>query len=88
MRVNSGNYFIFVCFSKITITIIELVKMGRRIYSFVYYVELISTELWMAKEGVALKGGLEQWTMEGRIRRGIQKQWRHVFLSYIISLKR
>jgi len=38
-----------------------------------YYVELIGTKLWMVEEGAALKEGLELWTMEGRIRNGIQK---------------
>jgi hypothetical protein len=39
----------------------------------VYYVELISTKLLMVEEGVALKEGLELWTMEGKIRNGIRK---------------
>jgi hypothetical protein len=83
MCVNDGNYFIFVCLFKITLAIIasrKLVKMGRRICLFMYYAELISAEQWMVREGVALKGGLEHWTMEGKIRRGIQKQWGQVFL--------
>ncbi len=50
--------------------------MGRRFCLFVYYVELIDIKLWMAKEGAALNGDLEIWTMEGRIRRGIRKQCR------------
>jgi hypothetical protein len=47
--------------------------MGRKFFLFVYYVKLINTKLWMLKEGVALKKGLELWTMEGRTRSGIQK---------------
>jgi len=54
--------------------------MGRKIYLFVYYVELIGIELWMGEEGAALNGGLEIWTVENRIRRGIWKQRGHVFL--------
>jgi hypothetical protein len=46
----------------------------------VYFIELIGTELWMAEEGATLNGGLEIWTVEGRIRRGIQKQCKQVFL--------
>jgi hypothetical protein len=34
----------------------------------------------MVVEGVALKGGLEHWTVEGRIRRGILKQCMLVFI--------
>jgi hypothetical protein len=45
-----------------------------------YYVELIGIELWMAEEGVALNGGLESKMVEGKIRRGIRKQYRQVFL--------
>ncbi len=47
---------------------------------FVYYVELINTELRMAKERVALNGGLENKIVEGMIRRGIRKQCKHGFL--------
>jgi len=83
LHVNGGNYSIIVCFSKIVTTIIisiKLVRMGRKIYLFVYYVELIGIELWMGEEGAALNGGLEIWTVENRIRRGIWKQRGHVFL--------
>jgi len=47
--------------------------MGKRICLFVYYVELISTKLWIVKEGVALKKDLELWMVEGRITREIRK---------------
>ncbi len=80
LHVNDENYFIIVCFSKIYTTIIvsrKLVRMGRK---FCWFVELISIELWMDEEGVALNGGLDIWTVEGNIRRGIQKQCMHVFL--------
>jgi hypothetical protein len=36
-----------------------------------YYVTLIGIELWMAEEAVALNGGLENRTVEGRIKRRI-----------------
>jgi hypothetical protein len=80
LRVNSKNYSIIVCLSKITtiITTIttsrKLVSMGRKNCLFVYYAKLISTKLWMVEEGATLKGGLELWTMKGMIRRGIWKQ--------------
>jgi hypothetical protein len=83
LHVNNGNYSVIVCFSKIAITIIvstKLVKMGRKFCLFLYYVELIGIELWMVEEGAALSGGLEIWTVEGMIRRGIQKQCKQVFL--------
>jgi len=77
LHVNDGNYSIIVCFSKITATIIvsrKLVRMGRKSCLFVYYVKLINIELWMVKECVALNGGLENRTVESKIRRGIRKQ--------------
>jgi hypothetical protein len=46
----------------------------------VYYAELINVELQMDVKGVALKGGLEHWMVEGRIRNGILKQCRPIFL--------
>ncbi len=52
----------------------KLVNMGRKSCLFVYYVELIDTKLWMAKEVMKLNGGLENKTVEGKIRRGIYKQ--------------
>ncbi len=76
LRVNDENYSITICFFRIATTIIasrKLVKMGRRICLFVYCVELIGTKPWMGKEGATLKEGLELWTLEGRIRRGIWK---------------
>ncbi len=76
LHVNDENYFVTVCFSKIAVAIIisrKLVRMGRKFCLFVYYVELISTELWMPEEGATLNGGLEIWTVEGRVRRGIRK---------------
>jgi hypothetical protein len=54
--------------------------MGRKSCLFVYYVELIGTELWMVEEGVALSGGLENRMVEGKIRRRIREQFKHVFL--------
>jgi hypothetical protein len=50
--------------------------MGKKICLFVYYVKFIDAKLWMAKEIVALKGGLEHWMVEGGIRRGILKRCR------------
>jgi hypothetical protein len=50
----------------------KLVSMGRKSCLFVYYVELIGTKLWMAKEATALNGGLESKTMEGMIRKRIE----------------
>ncbi len=66
----------------VTVTIIvsrKLVSMGRKICSFVYYVKLINTELWMAEEAMALNDDWESRIMEGRIRRRIRKQCREVF---------
>jgi hypothetical protein len=77
LHVNGENDSITVCFSKIVTTIIyskKLVKMGRKICLFLHYVELIDTKLWMVKEGVTLNGGLDIWTVERRIKRGIWKQ--------------
>jgi len=68
------KYSIIVCFSKITTTITtsrKLVKMGRRIFLFMYYAKLIGVELRMVVEGATLKGGLEHWMKEGMIRMGI-----------------
>jgi hypothetical protein len=72
LHVNGRNYFVTVCLSKIVATITtskKLVRMGRKFCLFVYYVKLIDIELWMAKEGATLNGGLEIWTTEGKIRR-------------------
>jgi hypothetical protein len=83
LHVNSEKYSVAVCFSKIVTTITtsrKLVKMGRRICLFVYYAELIGAKLWMVVEGVALKGGLEHWMVEGKIKRGILKQRRPIFV--------
>jgi len=83
LHVNNRNYFVTICLSKIvvaTTVLKKLVRMGRESCLFMYYVELIDTELWMAEEGVALNGGLESWTVEGKIRRGIRKQCRQIFL--------
>jgi hypothetical protein len=77
LHVNDRNYFVIICFFKIIAAIIvsrKLVRMGRKSCLFVYYVELIGTELWMVEEGVALNEGLKSRMVEGRIRRGIQKQ--------------
>jgi hypothetical protein len=63
--VNGENYSVTICFSTIVTTIIaskKLVRMSRKICLFVYYVKLISTKLWMAEEGVALKEALELWS--------------------------
>ncbi len=60
LHVNGGNYSVTICFSNIATTIIvsrKLVRMGRKFCLFMYYVELIGTKLWMAKEGVTLNGG-------------------------------
>ncbi len=76
LRVNNKKYFVIVCFSKIATTIIasrNLVKMGRKICLFVYYVEFISAKLWMARKGATLKGALEHWMVEGRIKRRFLK---------------
>jgi hypothetical protein len=75
LHVNSENYFVAIYLFKIVTTIIvsrKLVRMGRKFCLFVYYVKLIDTKLWMAEEGA--NRCLEIWTMEGKIRRGIQKQ--------------
>jgi hypothetical protein len=48
LHVNDINYSITVCFFKIVVTIIvlkKLVRMGRKSCLFMYYVELIDTEL-------------------------------------------
>ncbi len=73
--VNDEKYFITVCFSKIATTITKkLVRMGRKICLFMYYAKFIGAKLWMVVEGATLKGGLEHWTREAMIRRGILKQ--------------
>jgi hypothetical protein len=62
LHVNDENYFVTICLFKIVVTITisrKLVRMGRKSCLFVYYVELIGTELWMVEEGDALSGGLE-----------------------------
>jgi hypothetical protein len=77
LHVSDKNYFVIVCFSKITTTIIiskKLVNMGRKSCLFVYYVELIGTKPWMVKEAATLNGGLESRIVEGRIRKRIWKQ--------------
>ncbi len=91
LHVNDENYFFIVCFSKIVAAIItskKLVRMGSKFCLFLYYVKLIGIELWMAEEGATLNGGLEIWTMESRIRRGIWKQCKQVFSSFMISFKK
>jgi hypothetical protein len=54
--------------------------MGRKLCLFVDYVEQIDNKKWMAKEVVALNGGMENKTLEGRIRRGFEKMVKHIFL--------
>ncbi len=74
--VNGKNYFVIICFSRIATTITtsrKLVRMGRKICLFVYYVKFINTKLWMVEKGVALKEGLELGTVEGKIGSGIRK---------------
>jgi len=91
LHVNGKNYFVTICFFKIAATITisrKLVRMGRKSCLFVYYVELIGTKLWMVEEGVTLNGGLKSTTVEGRIRRRIQKQCTHVFSFFMISFRR
>jgi hypothetical protein len=56
------------------------VSLGRKLCLFVYYVEQINNKQWMAKEIVALNGGMRNRTVEGKIRRKIREQWRQVFL--------
>jgi hypothetical protein len=83
LHVNGRNYFVIVCFLKITVTITvsrKLVRMGRKFCLFVYYVKLIGIELWLVEEGATLNGGLKIWTVEGKIKRGIRKQCKDVFL--------
>jgi hypothetical protein len=46
----------------------RLVSMGRKLCLFASYVELIDNKLWMAIEAMALNGGMESRTMEGKIR--------------------
>jgi hypothetical protein len=41
-----------------------------------YYVELIDIKLWMDEEAMALNGGIKSRMVEGRIKKGIQKQCR------------
>jgi hypothetical protein len=53
--------------------------MGRKLCLFVDYVEQIDNKKWMAKEVVALNGGMENKTLEGRIRRGFEKMVKHIF---------
>ncbi len=77
LHVIDKNYFVTVCFSKIVVaitTLKKLVRMGRKFCSFVYYVGLIGTEQLMGKEGVALNGGLEIWTVASKDKKGIRKQ--------------
>ncbi len=50
--------------------------MGRKSCLFMYYVELIDTKLWMDEEAMTLNGSIESKLVEGRIKRGIQKQCR------------
>ncbi len=69
LHVNNRNYFIMVCFK----------KACEEFCLFVYYIDLISIELWMVEEGATLNGNLEIWMVEGKIRRGIRKQCRQVF---------
>jgi hypothetical protein len=60
LHVNNENYFVTTCFSRIATTITtskKLVRMGRKICLFVYYVKLINTKLWMIEEGVAWSFG-------------------------------
>ncbi len=54
----------------------KLVNMGRKSCLFMYYVELIDIKLWMDEEAMALNGGIKSRMVEGRIKKGIQKQCR------------
>jgi hypothetical protein len=51
----------------------RLASMGRKLYLFMYYVELIDNKQWMAEEATALNGARESRTVEGSIRRRIQE---------------
>jgi hypothetical protein len=54
----------------------KLVSLGRKLCLFVYYVEQINNKHWMAKEIVALNGGMGSRTMEGKIRWKIREYWK------------
>ncbi len=54
--------------------------MGRKLCLFVYCVEQIKNKQWMAKEATTLNGGMENKTLEGRIRRGFEKMVNQVFV--------
>lgn len=89
--VNNKKYFVIVCFSKIATIIIasrNLVEVGKKICLFVYYVKFIGAKLWMARKGATLKGGLEHWMVEGRIKKGAFKAMQASFFFYIINLKK
>jgi hypothetical protein len=62
--------------------------MGRKFCLFVYYVELIDTELWMAKEAATLNGSLEIWRVEGKDKKGNSKAMQESLSSFMISFKR
>ncbi len=64
--------------------------MGRKFCLFMYYVEHINNKQWMAKEVVALNGGMESKMVESRIRKINQEQCnvKQVFLIFGFVFKR
>ncbi len=47
----------------------SLVRLGRKLCLFVYYVEQINNKQWMAKEATTFNGGVESRTMRDNIRK-------------------
>jgi hypothetical protein len=49
----------------------KLVSMGRKLWLFVYYVELINNKLWIVEETVTLNGGTKSRMVGDKIKRRI-----------------
>ncbi len=61
-------------------------KLGKKLWLFVYYVEQIDNKQWMVKEAATLNGGVESKTGSDNIRKRIQEQWnRFVCFFYLVS---
>ncbi len=60
-------------------------SMGRKFCLFVCHEEQVDTGLWMAREVVALNGGLHSRMLEGKIRRQIREQCRQVLVFLLSS---
>ncbi len=63
-------------------------SLGRKLCLFMYYVEQIDNEQWVAKEAATFNGGVESRTMHDSIKRKIQRQCEAGLLVFLILFQK